>query len=151
METLASTQTVPDFTSRWINLADPRLGAAVLSASDEFFAPRERLINPEPPIFIPGKYDENGKWMDGWETRRKRTTGNDHCIIKLGLPGVIKGLDIDTSHFTGNYPPAAAIEVAHCDGEPDDSTDWVQLTTPIPLRNVTPDGGWCAMRKIAAR
>ena len=64
-------------------------------------------------MFIPGKYDDHGKWMDGWETRRKRTTGYDWCVVKLARPGVIKGIDLDTSHFTGNFPPAASIEGAH--------------------------------------
>ncbi|HWX11178.1 MAG TPA: allantoicase, partial [Trinickia sp.] len=103
----------PDFTRRYVNLADPRLGAQALEASDEFFAPKERMLNPEPAVFIPGKYDDHGKWMDGWETRRKRTTGYDWCIVKLARAGVLKGLDIDTSHFPGNFPPAASIEGAH--------------------------------------
>jgi allantoicase len=93
----------PDFTRRYVNLADPRLGAQALEASDDFFAPKERMLNPEPAVFIPGKYDDHGKWMDGWETRRKRTTGHDWCIVKLARPGVIHGVDIDTSHFTGNF------------------------------------------------
>jgi allantoicase len=74
----------PDFTRRYLNLADPRLGAEAISASDDFFAPRECMLNPEPAIFIPGKYDEHGKWMDGWETRRKRVAGHDWCIVRLG-------------------------------------------------------------------
>ena len=102
----------PEFTRRYVNLADPRLGAQALETSDDFFAPKERMLNPEPAVFIPGKYDDHGKWMDGWETRRKRTTGYDWCIVKLARPGVIKGLDIDTSHFTGNFPPAASVEAA---------------------------------------
>jgi len=56
-----------------------------------------------------------GKWMDGWETRRKRIPGHDWCIIKLGIPGVIKGLDIDTSFFTGNYPPKVSLQAASLD------------------------------------
>jgi allantoicase len=103
----------PGFTRRYLNLADPRFGAEAVSASDDFFAPKERMLNPEPAIFIPGKYDEHGKWMDGWETRRKRVTGHDWCIVRLGRTGVIKGVDLDTSHFTGNYPAAASIEACH--------------------------------------
>jgi allantoicase len=156
----------PDFSRRWINLADPRLGAAVLSASDEFFAPRERLLQAGSPVFIPGKYDDHGKWMDGWETRRKRHSGHDHCVVKLGLPGVIKGIDIDTRHFTGNFPPAAQLEGALCDGVPDAATRWVALTAPISLQgnrqhfvaidnphswshvrlNIYPDGGVARLR-----
>jgi len=104
---------IPEFASRYIDLAQPRLGAEVVFATDDFFAPKERLISPADPIFIPDKYDDNGKWMDGWESRRKRTPGHDHCIVKLGKPGRIKGLEIDTRHFTGNYPPAASVEVCH--------------------------------------
>jgi allantoicase len=80
----------PAFTRRFMNLADPRLGAKALFASDEFFAPKERMLDPQPAVFIPGKYDNNGKWMDGWETRRKRTTGYDFCIVKLARPGTIR-------------------------------------------------------------
>src|ERR1700709_2391452 len=99
----------PEFTRRYVNLADPRLGALALEASDEFFAPKERMPNPEPAVFMVGKYDNNGKWMDGWETPRKRVSGSDWSMVKLARPGVIKGIDIDTSHFTGNFPPAASI------------------------------------------
>lgn len=160
------TPDIPDFTRRWINLADPRLGAVVVSASDEFFAPKERLIAAETPVFIPGKYDDHGKWMDGWETRRKRSSGHDHCVVKLGLVGVLKGIDIDTHHFTGNFPPAAMLEAALCDGMPDAATRWVRLTAPISLLgnrqhfvaidnphswshvrlNIYPDGGVARLR-----
>ena len=85
----------PDFTDRYIDLAQPRLGAGVISASDDFFAPKERLIKPEAPIFIPDKFDDHGKWMDGWESRRKREDGHDFCVIRL-CPGTIHGVDIDT-------------------------------------------------------
>ncbi|WP_283150797.1 allantoicase [Silvimonas soli] len=101
---------LPLWAKQSINLADPRLGALAIAASDEFFAPLSRMLNPEPAVFIPGKYDDNGKWMDGWETRRKRTMGHDWSIIKLGRKGVIHGFDVDTSHFTGNYAPAVSIE-----------------------------------------
>ena len=87
----------PDFTRRYPNLADPRLGAEALFATDEFFAPKDRMLNPEPAVFIPGKYDDHGKWMDGWETRRRRNGGYDYCIVKLARPGVVKGVDIDTA------------------------------------------------------
>jgi len=94
----------------WVQLEQPRLGTRVTFATDEFFAAKERLIDPAAPVFIDGKYDDHGKWMDGWESRRKRVPGHDFCVIRLGVPGVIHGVDIDTSHFTGNYPPEASIE-----------------------------------------
>ena len=95
---------------QWIQLEQPRLGSKVSYATDEFFAAKERLIEPAAPVFIDDKYDDHGKWMDGWESRRKRTPGHDHCVIRLGIPGVVHGVDIDTSFFTGNFPPHASIE-----------------------------------------
>jgi len=102
-----------DFTKSWVDLAQPRLGAEVVFATDDFFAAKERLIDPAEPVFIPGKYDENGKWMDGWESRRRRDAGHDACIVRLGKPGIIHGVEVDTRNFTGNYPPAASIEWCH--------------------------------------
>jgi len=157
----------PEFTRRYVNLADPRLGAQALEASDDFFAPKERMLNPEPAVFIAGKYDDHGKWMDGWETRRKRTTGYDWCIVKLARPGVIKGIDVDTSHFTGNFPPAASIEGAHvAEGSPNQSTQWTEIVPSTTLQgnshhylevkaeepfthlrvNIYPDGGIARLR-----
>ena len=126
----------PEFTRRYVNLADPRLGAQALEASDDFFAPKERMLNPEPAVFIPGKFDDHGKWMDGWETRRKRSTGYDWCVVKLARPGVIKGIDLDTSHFTGNFPPAASIEGAHVadGGAPNQSTQWTEIVPSTTLQ-----------------
>jgi allantoicase len=129
-------KTLPDFARHWIDLAQPRLGAAVIDATDEFFAPKERLINPEPAVFIPGKYDDNGKWMDGWESRRKRGEGHDYCTVRLGRPGIIKGVDIDTSHFTGNYPPAASLEACRSDGIPGAATRWSEI---LPATNLKGD------------
>ncbi|MEL7185668.1 MAG: allantoicase [Pseudomonadota bacterium] len=94
----------------WVQLEQPRLGTRVTYATDDFFAAKERLIDPARPVFKDGVYDDHGKWMDGWESRRKRTPGHDWCVIRLGVPGVIHGFDIDTSFFTGNYPPEASIE-----------------------------------------
>ncbi len=117
-----------------INLADPRLGAAVIYATDDFFAPKERLIKPEDPVFIPGKYDDHGKWMDGWESRRKRTPGHDYCIVWLGQPGIIAAVDIDTRHFTGNYPPEASLEACVWHSEtpnemPGEKAIWTEIVS----------------------
>ena len=71
--------------------------------------------------------------MDGWESRRRRQGGHDFCIVKLGARGVIRGVDIDTSHFTGNYPPAASIEACVSVGDPNDSTKWVEILPAVPL------------------
>jgi len=122
----------PAFTRRYVNLASSRLGAAAIAASDDFFADKSRMLNPDPAVFVPGKYDENGKWMDGWESRRKRCPGNDWCVVRLARPGTIHGVDIDTSHFIGNFPPAASLEA--CVGEPDDATEWCNLIPASPLK-----------------
>lgn len=100
-----------------LNLAAAKLGAAVLYATDDFFAEKENLIQPGRGIFIPDKYTDRGKWMDGWESRRKRVPGHDWCIIALGAQGRIQGVDIDTNFFLGNHPPQASIEA--CNVPPD--------------------------------
>ena len=87
-----------------IDLASARLGGQAVATNDDFFAEKENLIKPEAPVFIPGKYTDRGKWMDGWESRRRRTPGHDWCIVKLGLPGIIHSFVVDTSFFTGNFP-----------------------------------------------
>jgi allantoicase len=92
------------------DLAAERFGGRVLSCSDDFFAEKENLIKAGRGIFITDKYTDRGKWMDGWESRRKRTAGHDWCIVELGTSGVIHGFDIDTNFFLGNHPPFASIE-----------------------------------------
>ena len=117
-----------------VNLAQPRLGSEVTYATDDFFADKARLIDPAEPVFIPGKYDSNGKWMDGWESRRKRVPGHDWCVIRLGVPGLIAGFEIDTRHFTGNYPPGAEIEVCRSDeAVPGEQAGWTKVTDRLAL------------------
>ena len=110
-----------DFTEL-IDLASEKLGGAVLYANDDFFAPKENLLKPSSPIFIEGKYTDLGKWMDGWETRRRRSPRLDEkfdwCIIRLGLSGIIHGVVVDTSFFRGNFPSHCSIEVCAIDGQP---------------------------------
>ena len=93
-----------------VDLAAEKVGGQTLAATDDFFAEKENLLKPGRGVFIADKYTDRGKWMDGWESRRKREPGYDWCIIKLGMPGVIKGVDIDTNHFLGNHPPYASID-----------------------------------------
>ena len=125
----------PEFTRRSVNLADPRLGAEALLASDEYFAPKERMLSPEPAVFYPGRYDDHGKWMDGWETRRKREPGHDWCIVKLGKPGSIHGIDLETTHFTGNYPPAASMEACFlAAGDPALDATWIEVVPSTTLQ-----------------
>lgn len=120
------------FGAGMVNLVQPRLGAEAVFATDDFFGPKERMLDPAPPIFAEGRYDDHGKWMDGWESRRKRVEGFDHAVIALGLRGVARRVDIDTSFFTGNYPPKARLWGA--DGE---DGDWFDLTGEIALKGDT--------------
>ena len=153
-------------TKKPINLAQPRLGAEVLYATDDFFAPKERLILPSKPVFIADKYDDNGKWMDGWESRRKRGEGYDHCIVRLGKMGVINHIDLDTRHFTGNHAPAASIDAYVSSQDNSDEVEWQNIVPVIQLNgdshniievsneqawthlrlNIFPDGGVARMR-----
>ena len=125
-----------------------------------------RMLDPVEPVFIPGKYDDHGKWMDGWESRRRRRGGHDLCVVKLAAPGVLHGADIDTRHFTGNYPPAASLEGCFTSTTPGPDTDWVTLVPPTELGpdsrhlfpvahagsvshvrlNIFPDGGVARLR-----
>jgi allantoicase len=121
--------------SQYVNLAQPRLGAEVVYATDDFFADKARLIDPAAPAFIAGKYDENGKWMDGWESRRKRIPGHDWCVIRLGVSGLVAGFEIDTSHFTGNYPPGAEIEMCRSgEAVPGEDAGWTKVTDRLALK-----------------
>ena len=111
---------IPSFT-QLLNLAAEKTGAQVLDCTDDFFAEKENLIKQGRGIFIPDKYTDRGKWMDGWESRRKRTAGYDWCIVQLGVAGIIRGVDIDTNHFLGNHPPFASVDACHVSGSPDPS------------------------------
>jgi allantoicase len=127
---------------RFTDLASQRLGGRVLEANDEFFAPKENLLKPSKPIFIDGKYTGRGKWMDGWETRRRRTPGYDWCIIRLGLPGMIRGVVVDTSFFTGNFPSHFSLEACDLGNRPyrdektlskSGSANWIEILPKAPL------------------
>jgi allantoicase len=157
---------LPDFALRHVNLADADLGAKILHCTDEWFAPAERMLYSAAPVFIVDKFDEHGKWMDGWETRRRRNGGHDYAVIQLGLPGKIKGVDIDTSHFTGNFPPAAVLEACYEAGSPHLETEWTEILPVVSLGggahhfftindsrvwthlrlNIYPDGGVARLR-----
>ncbi len=124
-----------------LDLASERVGGAALIADDDFFAPKENLLRPGRPQWIEGKYTDRGKWMDGWETRRSRVLGNhDWCVIRLGLPGIVRGLDIDTSFFRGNFPESASVEGASVEGHPAPpdlvakGVEWIEVLPRSPLR-----------------
>jgi allantoicase len=133
-----------DLRRQYVDLAQPRLGSEVVYATDDFFADKARLIAPTEPVFIPGKYDDNGKWMDGWESRRKRVPGHDWCIVRLGVPGVVAGFEIDTRHFTGNFPPGAQLEVCRsAETVPGDEAGWIAVTQRLDLQGN--DRAWFAI------
>ena len=106
----APTFEIPAHIQQYTNLADSRIGAEIIECSDEFFAEAKRMLQFDAPFFVEDQFDDHGKWMDGWETRRKRHAGYDWSIIKLGVAGKINALDIDTTFFTGNYPASASVE-----------------------------------------
>lgn len=118
------------------DLARARLGGRVLVANDEFFAPKENLVADTEPVFEPERYTERGKWMDGWETRRRREPGNDWCVVRLGVPGIVRGVVVDTSHFRGNHPESASVEGAHLGSEPArwDDVAWSELVPRSALQ-----------------
>ena len=150
-----------------IDLAQQRLGSKVVYQTDEFFAKAKSIIKSEDPIFIPNKFDNHGKWMDGWETRRKRKKGHDYLIIRLGKEGRILKVNIDTSHFNGNQPDFASIEGCYSKKNiPSQNTKWKTILnkkktkpnthnifntknrsvfTHIKL-NIFPDGGVARLR-----
>ena len=125
-----------DFTSL-VDLASARLGGRALFANDEFFASRHNLLKREDPVYIPDKFTPNGNWMDGWESRRKRGPGHDWCVIELGRRGVIRGVDIDTSFFSGNFPEKASIDA--CDvttlvrPKTIEKLPWSSILSPVAL------------------
>eukprot|EP00933_Yihiella_yeosuensis_P023060 TRINITY_DN18019_c0_g2_i2.p1 TRINITY_DN18019_c0_g2~~TRINITY_DN18019_c0_g2_i2.p1 ORF type:complete len:404 (-),score=87.30 TRINITY_DN18019_c0_g2_i2:336-1547(-) len=96
------------------NLACSSQGAKIIFASDEWFAPAYRMIDLHDPVFKDGLFTDFGKWMDGWESRRRRTPGHDWCLIELAAPGIVRGFEIDTAFFTGNNVPAVSIQACHC-------------------------------------
>jgi len=154
------------------DLAAARVGGVALVANDEFFAEKENLLKPGRGVFIADKYTDRGKWMDGWETRRRRTPGHDWCVVQLGLRGIIKQVDIDTNHFLGNHPPFASLD-AVCltnvfpnDADAVEALSWTPILSQSPLEpgsqnlfainrdqtwthvrlNIIPDGGVARLR-----
>ncbi|NNP75163.1 allantoicase [Acinetobacter sp. Ac_3412] len=145
---VAKTVALPTHLQAFTNLADARIGATIISCSDEFFAEAARMLQSTPAQFIEGKYDDNGKWMDGWETRRKRESGYDWCIVRLGVTGLVSGFDIDTSFFTGNYPASASIEGCYA---PDNQLQGITWTALLENSVLSPDQHHffdCAVQKI---
>ncbi len=121
-----------------IDLASTAIGGQALLASDDFFAGKENLLLADPAVFDPNAYTDRGKLMDGWESRRKRVPGHDWCIVRLGVPGTVRGLDIDTAFFLGNHPPFASVDAVWApDATPEslrDEVAWTEIVPQIPLR-----------------
>ena len=152
--------------AKMINLADPRIGSKVIFKTDDFFAAAHRILNIETPVFKDGLFDKHGKWMDGWETRRRRSKGFDYLILKLGKPGKIFDIDIDTTHFNGNQPTHASLEGCLSKTKPSKKTKWISLLSKKKLGpsrnhsfksnnksvfnyirlNIFPDGGVARLR-----
>lgn len=118
-----------------IDLAAERLGGRAVAANDEFFAPKENLLKAAEPVFEAERYTNHGKWMDGWETRRRRSPGHDWCVVALGAPGRIRKVIVDTRHFRGNHPEACSL-----DASPDrDGDEWMEILARAPLIGDTPN------------
>jgi len=151
-----------------IDLANPMLGTKITNCSDEFFAPATRIINPLPPIFKENAFDNHGKWMDGWETRRRRSKGNDYLVIKLGKPGKIQLVDVDTTYFNGNQPEYAQLEGCFSKNNKLKNIKWIKITNKSKIKpnhnnilkskssktfnfvrlNIYPDGGVARLRLL---
>jgi len=153
-----------------VDLAGARLGGSVLYATDDFFAPKENLLKPDKPVWKEHEYTDRGKWMDGWESRRKRVPGHDFAVIRLGLPGVLRGVVVDTSYFRGNYPESCSIEACALPPESDLdallAAEWIEVLPRAALKgdsenefpigapyavthlrfNIFPDGGVARLR-----
>ena len=95
-----------------IDLISEQVGGEVVECNDEFFAEAINLIKTDDPVWKDNLYTDRGKWMDGWETRRRREPGHDWCVISLGIPGLIRRVTVDTSHFTGNYPEEFSLDAS---------------------------------------
>src|SRR2546426_6308512 len=130
---LAGMTVETDLASRW-------LGGTVMAASDEAFGDKENLLNPDPPVNDPGHFGNRGEVVDGWETRRRREGGHDWALIRLGAPGQISSITVDTSFFTGNFPESCLVEASGHEGYPspselnDAQTQWLEIVPHSVLR-----------------
>ena len=153
--------------SELIDLASERVGGAAVAANDEFFASKDNLVKPGKPVWREGEYTDRGKWMDGWETRRRREPGHDWCVVRLGIAGIVREIVIDTTHFKGNAPESCSVDA--CDSaapDPGPGAAWAELLPKTPVKadaenvfpvsgarrathlrlNIHPDGGVARLR-----
>ncbi|MGC1507378.1 allantoicase [Ketobacter sp. MCCC 1A13808] len=164
----------PEHPIKWamthIDLLAERFGGQTLSCNDEFFAEASNLMKQSEPVFIEDKYTDRGKWMDGWETRRRRSDGFDWCIVRLGIAGRIRAIDVNTTFFKGNAPDAMSIEACYAPDDPAllnaDQWEWFTLIESKKIKphshnlfeltdsrswthlrlNIFPDGGVARLR-----
>ena len=119
---------------------------------------------------MPGRAKNMG---DGWETKRKRALpGHDWVILKLGHPGIVQKILVDTNHFKGNYPDKCSLEfcnapLANVDDFTSGTVIWHELLPATKLQahkqhvflklapeqscthvrmNIFPDGGISRLR-----
>lgn len=167
----SSEEAVTDFNfTEMVDLASERLGGAVIAANDEFFAPKEAMLKPGPAEWREHEYTERGKWMDGWETRRRHSHGHDWAVVRLGIPGVIYGVVVDTAFFRGNFPEHVSVDACELHGVPGpaelEAAEWAEIVARTPLLgdsrnafpvdhtrrwthlrlNIYPDGGVARLR-----
>lgn len=148
------------------DLAAEAVGGKAVACSDDFFAPMSNLLKAPRAVFLPEKFTPRGKWMDGWESRRKRKPGHDWCVVRLGLPGVVKGVDVDTDHFTGNYPEFCSVDACQSSAARPPESAWREVVAKVRLKggtrnllpvadagrvthlrlNIYPDGGVARLR-----
>lgn len=149
-----------------MDLLSAGVGGRVVACNDEFFAEAANLIKEEPPVWDPDRFTDRGKWMDGWETRRRREPGHDWCTLALGIPGLVRRVTVDTSHFTGNYPESFSLEATEAGDDDLDRATWFEVIPQTPLQgdsvatfdtefpwrtthlrlNIYPDGGVARLR-----
>ena len=168
---MAADHSTPIFASL-VDLASERIGGRAIAANDDFFAPKRNLVKAAAPVFVPDRFTSRGKWMDGWESRRRRTPGHDWCVVRLGVRGRIRGVNVDTRFFTGNFPPSCSIDalditravtqaLAATRGAPwitilpeselrGDADNFLPIDSPAPWThvrlNIFPDGGIARLR-----
>jgi allantoicase len=132
----------PPGPARLPDLASAALGGTVVFASDELFADARNLVTAAPAAHDPAAFGPRGKVYDGWETRRRREAGSDFVIVRLAAPAIVRAVNIDTSFFTGNFPPYASVEAATVMGYPSPAEVLAAAWTPLLGRTrLRPDTG----------
>ena len=123
------------------DLACDAVGGAAIACNDDFFAEKENLVKRDAAVWKDHLYTDKGKWMDGWESRRRREPGHDWCVVRLGMPGIVRGVVVDTAFFRGNFPESCALFGAEIEDSLDlpalDTATWVPLVPRLPLRGDT--------------